>query len=104
MKALLLLAVSAIALPGIASAADGLICSSAPYTYVIKGAYDQTVTFPTLNNAKKFTCGTTTQYTLRQLAQQGWIVDNLHQEMISQRSGSDGTNTFVVRWTFTVRK
>lgn len=70
---LLLSTLLASMVPLSAQADDGLVCYSAIFETPI-GSEPGTYTATQLGNQTKFTCGTSVQYTLQQLAQRGWDI------------------------------
>ena len=94
-------------LPMAAHAADGSFCYSTTFTTTTSSA-SATTTYPQLTNDTKFTCANPAfQYTMRQLSQAGWIIDNVGQTILSTTSTISGSNAIVTtqtRYLLTIQK
>lgn len=97
--------------PATSHAADGTICFSPilTHTQTSNTTGNYSTTFPQIDNNTRFTCRTSTGYTLGQLMQQGWILDNmLPVAYASSASTNTSTGTVTVtsksRWQAVIRK
>ena len=91
------------ALPFGATAADGGVCVSQLFTTTIASPIG-TINYPQLTNSTKFTCGTATQYTIKQLSQAGWIIDNMQLITVSSTTTATGASTVKTRVQLTIQK
>lgn len=85
-------------------AADALICYSSIFSQTAGGGGTGTVNFPQLTNATKYTCNSTAQYTVSQLAQGGWVVVQLDEALYSNTYHSDGSVTTASRYRLIIRR
>lgn len=93
----------ALALPATAQAADGAICYSTVFT-TISGSGFGTTNYPQVDNNTKFACANPSfQYTIRQLSQAGWIIDNMTPIVLSTTISAEGGST-QMRWMITIQK
>lgn len=98
-------------LPATSRAADGVLCFSSmlTHTQTVDGTGNYSTTFPQISNTTKYTCRTTTAYTLSQFMQQGWIVDSMvpivysSAQSVNTTTGT-GTATTKTRWQVVLRK
>lgn len=94
-------------LPVAAQAADGSFCYSSVFTSTSSSA-STTTNFPQLTNDTKFTCANPAfQYTMRQLSQAGWIIDNVGSTILSTTTTVNGSNVTVTtqtRYLLTIQK
>lgn len=99
-----LAAVLALAAPNTAKAADGAICYSDVLTQTGTAGFG-TTNFPQLENNTKFACANPNfKYTIRELSQGGWIIDNLGPVGLSTTTSPDGTVIVRSRWMLTIQK
>lgn len=84
-----------------AQSADALICYSSIFSQ--PSSTSGTVNYPQLTNATKYTCNSTTQYTLSQLAKGGWIVVSIEDTPYSATFNSNGTTTSNNRYRLLLR-
>ena len=87
-----------------AQAADARLCYSSLFTQSSGGTSTGTVNYPQLTNATKYTCNSSTQYTLYQLAQAGWIVVAIDETLYSTTFNSNGTTVTNSRYRLIIRR
>lgn len=87
-----------------AQAADALLCYSSFFSQSSGGTPSGTVNYPQLTNATKYTCNSSAQYTLSQLAQGGWIVVAIDETLYSTTFNSNGTTTTNSRYRLIIRR
>ena len=93
----------ALAWPTTAHAADGAVCYSSVLTTNSAGGFG-TTNYPQIDNNTKFTCANSQfQYTIRQLSQAGWIIDNMSPIVLSTTMSAEGSST-QIRWMITIQK
>lgn len=87
-----------------AQAADGGICYTPETATTYPNTYS-TITYPLLLNDTKFYClGTTTAYTIRQLAQGGWRFAGPPVPVMTSSTTTSSSTTHKQRWQLTIQR